>query len=357
MILRLVSLGMAVLVSITGTGCGSEEEPSVPRTQGRDVAPPTILASVIEARTVSVPLTVEVTGKVVARFQATLSSKVQGTVQELRVREGAAVSKGQTLVVLESRDLRADLAKAEAEVDNARTHLARMKGLFAKDSVARQEFDNARRAFKVAQAVRDAAQAQLSYTVIKAPFTSVITERLVEVGELASTGQPLLKIEDPGRLQLEATVGERDVKDVSKGDTITVVIDALEATPLEGKVVRVLPAGDPTTHTFLVKVALPPTPGLKSSMFGRMQLQKGVSRTILVPKAAVIERSQLTGLYVLGEDDRAYLRWIKVGRTLGNDLEVISGLNPGERLLADAAQGRDGARVEVIETTAQSSIP
>lgn len=355
MILRLIPLCIAVLVSTTG--CSEQKEPSAPGTQEKSISLPTIQASVIEARAVSVPLKVEVTGKVVAVFRATLSSKVQGTIQELRVREGAPVSKDQILVVLESRDLRADLARAEAEVENARTHLARMKGLFAKDSVAKQELDNAHRAFKVAQAGRDAAQAQLSYTVIRAPFDGVITDRLVEVGELASAGQPLLTIEDPGQLELEATVGEGDVKAVSKGDKISVVIDALDSKLLEGIIARVLPAGDPTTHTFLVKVALPPTPGLRSSMFGRMQLQKGVTQTILVPKAAVVERGQLTGLYVMGEDHRAYLRWIKVGRTLGSDLEVISGLNPGEYLLADAAQGRDGALVEIIETTAKSSIP
>ncbi|MER3423851.1 MAG: efflux RND transporter periplasmic adaptor subunit, partial [Nitrospiraceae bacterium] len=130
---------------------------------------------------------------------------VQGTVQGLRVREGDSVAKGQTLMVLDSRDLRADLARAEADLENARAHLARMEQLFAKDAVSKQDLDNAKRAFKVAEADKQAILAQLSYTVIRAPFNGVITEKKIEVGELASPGQPLLKMEDPKRLRLEAT--------------------------------------------------------------------------------------------------------------------------------------------------------
>lgn len=352
---RLPNYLLAAVLLSTAAGCPSRDEPVGTGEAG--ARGPVVRVSVVEARTVDVPLTVEVTGRVTAVFDATLSSKVPGIVRELHAREGAHVEKGEALVVLDSRELRASLARAEAEVENARTHLARMQRLFEEDSVARQELDDARRAFKVAQASREEAKARLSYTVTQAPFRGVIADRLVEVGELASPGQPLLRLEDPRRLQLEATVAERDVKAITEGERIPVIIDALDDEPLEGTVTRVLPSGDPATHTFLVKVALPQAPGLKSSMFGRMRLTRGVSQTILLPKAAVVERGQLTGVYVVGQGRRISLRWIKVGRTLQGRREVIAGLNPGELVLADAGQGKDGAQVEVVEVSPAPSVP
>jgi RND family efflux transporter MFP subunit len=273
------------------------------------------------------------------------------------VREGEMVRKGQTLVVLDSRDLRANLARAEAEYDNARTQLARMQRLYQEESVAKQELDNATRAYKVAEAGRRAAAVQLSYTVIKAPFDGLVTEKYIEVGELASPGRPLVKIEDPRRLRLEATVSEGDVKAVAVGDKVSVVIDALGDQPLTGTVAQVLPAGDPATHTFLVKVDLPPTAGAKSGMFGRMRLAKGVSQTLAVPQSALIERGQLTGVYVVGEDGIAHLRWVKVGRASGGYVEVLSGVNAGERIVTNAGLGVDGARVESAESVASPAKP
>jgi RND family efflux transporter MFP subunit len=198
----------------------------------------------------------------------------------------------------------------------------------------------------VAEAGKQAALAQLSYTVVTAPFDGVITEKKIEVGELASPGQVLLKIEDPRRLRLEATVAERDLKAVSRGDRLAVVIDALDARALSGTVAQVLPTGDPATHTFLVKIDLPPTPGLKSGMFGRVQLDTGSSETLVVPKAARVERGALTGVFVVGPDMIARLRWVKVGRSVGDGVEILSGLNPGERVLADGSKGSDSVRVQ-----------
>jgi RND family efflux transporter MFP subunit len=327
------------------------EEPAPPRAPA---VGPTVHAAVLEVRTAEVPIRIEVTGQVAAASQATLSSQIQAAVEDLPAREGAAVTKGQTLVVLDSRDLRAEAARAEAEVENARMHLERMERLFKEDSVAKQELDNATRAFKVAEAGKRAALAKLSYTVIKAPFDGVITERRVEVGELASPGQPLLKMEDPTHLRLEATVAERDIQAIVIGAMVPVVVDAVGPAPLQGTVSRIRPSGDPSTHTFLVKLDLPSAPGLKSGMFGRMQLDKGSATTITVPKAAVSERGELTGVYVVGVDGLAHLRWIKAGRTFRDSVEILSGLNVGERILADASKGVDGARVEAV--TAQPRV-
>jgi len=331
-------------------GCGSKEEPT---TTVVSAAPQkTIQAAVVEAQSTSVPIRVEVTGQVAPIFQATLSSRIQGTIDKLLVREGTKVSKGQLLIQLDSRDLQADLARANAEVDNAKAHLDRMNQLYAQDAVSKQEMENATRAYRVAEASRRAVEAQLSYTMVRAPFEGVITEKKVEAGELASPGQPLLKMEDPLHLRLEATVAEGDLKSVSRGDKIPVVIDALGGQALTGLVSQILPAGNPQTHTFMVKVDLPKTPGLKTGMFGRFQLDKGLTQTILVPSAAVVERGELSSLYVVGSDQTARLRWVKLGRRFEQQVEILSGLNIGERVLVDGSRGVDGAAVQIVEMVA-----
>jgi len=331
-------------------GCGSKEELT---TTVVSAAPQkTIQAAVVEIKSTSVPIRVEVTGQVAPIFQATLSSRIQGTIDKLLVREGSRVSKGQLLIQLDSRDLQADLARAHAEVENAKAHLDRMNQLYVQDAVSKQEMENATRTYRVAEASRRAVEAQLSYTMVRAPFEGVITEKKVEAGELASPGQPLLKMEDPLHLRLEATVAEGDLKSVSRGDKIPVVIDALGGQALTGLVSQILPAGDPQTHTFMVKVDLPKTPGLKTGMFGRFQLDKGLTQTILVPSAAVVERGELSSLYVVGSDQTARLRWVKLGRRFEQQVEILSGLNIGERVLVDGSRGVDGAAVQIVEMVA-----
>ena len=336
-------------------GCGSKEEPVTPVVSAASQT--AIQAAVVEIAPAQVPVRVEVTGQVTPIYQAVLSSRIQGTIDTLLVREGTRVTKGQTLLQLDNRDVQADLARAKAEEENARTQLARMNALLKDEAVSKQEVENASRAFKVAEANRKAVLAQLSYTVVKAPFDGVITEKKVEAGELASPGQPLLKMEDPLQLRLEATVAEGDLKAIAQGGRISVFIDALEAQALNGVVSQILPAGDPQTHTFIVKVDLPKTPGLKSGMFGRFQLDKGTSQTILVPASAVVERGELTSVFVVGTDRIARLRWIKAGRRFDQQREILSGVNAGERIMMDGTRGADGASVQILNPVAAPATP
>ena len=347
--------GVLIAAVLVLGGCGSKEEPVTPVASAASQT--AIQAAVVEIAPAQVPVRVEVTGQVTPIYQAVLSSRIQGTIDTLLVREGTRVTKGQTLLQLDNRDVQADLARAKAEEENARTQLARMNALLKDEAVSKQEVENASRAFKVAEANRKAVLAQLSYTVVKAPFDGVITEKRVEAGELASPGQPLLKMEDPLQLRLEATVAEGDLKAIAQGGRISVFIDALEAQALNGVVSQILPAGDPQTHTFIVKVDLPKTPGLKSGMFGRFQLDKGTSQTILVPASAVVERGELTSVFVVGTDRIARLRWIKAGRRFDQQREILSGVNAGERILMDGSRGADGASVQILNPVAAPATP
>jgi RND family efflux transporter MFP subunit len=342
------SLKAFLIATLLFYGCGQKDQTNVPPASASPQS--NIQAAVVEVKASQVPIRVEVTGQVETVYQATLSSRIQGTIESVRVLEGAQVKKGQTLIELDSRDLQAELERTVAEVENAKSHLARVKNLYEEDAVSKQEMENAARTLKVWEANRRAVLAQLSYTVIKAPFDGVITEKNVEAGELASPRQMLLKMEDPKRLRLQATVAESDLKAIARGDRIEVVIDALGGQALSGVISQILPAGDPQTHTFTVKIDLPPTSGLRTGMFGRLQLDKGLSRTIVVPSSAVIERGELTSVFVVDPDHVARMRWVRVGRRLSEQTEILSGINEGERVLLDASRGADGAIVQISET-------
>jgi RND family efflux transporter MFP subunit len=342
------SLKAFLIATLLFYGCGQKDQTNVPPASASPQS--NIQAAVVEVKASQVPIRVEVTGQVETVYQATLSSRIQGTIESVRVLEGAQVKKGQTLIELDSRDLQAELERTVAEVENAKSHLARVKNLYEEDAVSKQEMENAARTLKVWEANRRAVLAQLSYTVIKAPFDGVITEKNVEAGELASPRQMLLKMEDPKRLRLQATVAESDLKAIARGDRIEVVIDALGGQALSGVISQILPAGDPQTHTFTVKIDLPPTSGLRTGMFGRLQLDKGLSRTIVVPSSAVIERGELTSVFVVDPDHVARMRWVRVGRRLSEQTEILSGINEGERVLLDASRGADGATVQISET-------
>ena len=146
-------------------------------------------------------------------------------------------------------------------------------------------------------------------------------------------------------LRLEATVAESDLKAIHAGDRVPVLVDALGPEALRGTVALVLPTGDPATHTFLVKIDLPAARGLKIGMFGRLQFRQGSTRTLLIPRSAVVTRGELTGVFTVGADKTARLRFVKLGRARGDRVEVLSGLTAGEKLLADGAKGVDGASV------------
>lgn len=348
-------VAVPVLAGVLIAGCGASEESATVQTASESRK--MIRAEVIEVTQTTVPVIVEVTGQIAPVYQATLSSRIQGTIEKLLVREGMTVSKGQIVIQLDSRDLEADLARAVAELDNAKAQLDRMTQLYERDAVSKQEMEQAVRAYRVAEANRKAIEAQLNYALVKAPFDGVITEKLVEVGELASPGQPLLRMENTQQLRLEATVAEGDIKVLSPGEKIAVVIDALGGRVLAGTVARILPTGDPQTHTFTVKVDVPPTPGLKSGMFGRFQLEKGAHATILLPEAAVVERGQLASVFVVGPDNIARLRWVKTGRRFDKQVEVLSGINVGESVLREAALGVEGALVASAESSEKPRVP
>jgi RND family efflux transporter MFP subunit len=189
------------------------------------------------------------------------------------------------------------------------------------------------------------AEIALGDTRITAPATGVVVDRRVEPGDLAVPGQPLLVLEDPRAYRLEAEVGESTIGRVRVGQRVPVTLDALGRT-LEGRVAEIIPAADSASRTVTVKLELPADADLRSGLFGRARFVMGERQALTVPLSALVERGQLTGVYVVDPRSVARFRLVTAGERRAGRAEILSGLAAGERIAGDGTDRlSDGARV------------
>jgi RND family efflux transporter MFP subunit len=328
-------------------------------------APETVSnVSVIVAQTTTAPDWLEAVGTVRAAQTSQVASQMMGDIVEIRAHEGDRVQSGQVLVILNDAQPRsgtdqatAALNVAEKEVSAADSDFAlaeatlkRYQQLYEKKSVSPQEFDEVKARYQSAEARRDMARAgqaqanaglmqartSLGYTRIHAPFAGVVTEKKADAGTLASPGMPIFTIEDTRSYRLEVTVDESELRQVRLGQASPVTIDALGNVSVSGKVVQIVPAADPASRSFLVKVELPADARLRSGLFGRARFSRGERSALLIPRTSLVERGQLQGVYVLDANQIAGLRYVTLGVSAGEQIEVLSGLQNGEKLVAVA---------------------
>ena len=364
------------------SSCGREE----PQRSGAPAGTP-VPVHTVTAALADWPATYEATGTVRARTSATIASRVTGYVRQVTVQQGDRVTQGQTLVVLDTQDLETNyqraragvsevastipeaesgVAAAKANLDLAQVTLKRIADLAAKKSVSNQEFDEASARLKAAQANYDMARAKRiqlqsrmeqaeqerhaaditrAYGRMVAPFAGIVTAKSATAGDLATPGAPLLTIERQDGYRLEASVDESKVSGVRPGQNVRV---ALEATSCEvlARVSEVVPMVDAASRSYIVKVDLPSCAGLRSGMFGRAWFPLGVRKIIALPAAAVVDRGQLQSVFVV-EGETARTRLITTGERANGQVEILSGLNAGEKVVVPVSPGLgDGARVE-----------
>jgi RND family efflux transporter MFP subunit len=236
-----------------------------------------------------------------------------------------------------------DVSAADSDLGLAQTTLKRYQQLYERKSVSPQEFDEVKARYQSAEARRDVARAgqaqanaalaqartSLGYTRVRAPFAGVVTEKKADRGTLASPGMPIFTIEDTRSYRLEAQVDESDIRLVHVGQVAPAMIDSLGDTQLSGKIVQIVPAADPASRSFLVKVELPADTRLRSGLFGRAHFDRGERIALLIPRTSVVERGQLQGVYVLDANQIAGLRYVSLGKSAGEKVEVLSGLQDG----------------------------
>jgi RND family efflux transporter MFP subunit len=322
-------------------------------------------------------------GVVQARTTATITARIVATVREVRVSSGDRVRAGQTLVVLDGDDLAAgaraaraaalaadqgakaavaELRAAEAGLALARASHDRVAGLEAKRSATAQELDEATATLRSAEAraagasartlqatsvvesaraAGDQASTTESFTTITAPFDGLVTEKTVEPGNMASPGVPLLRLEDTRAFRLEVHVDESRIGQIRNGDHVPVLLGT-GTTSIGSRVIEVSRAVDADARAFLVKIALPDAPGIRSGEFGKARFAGMPRRALTIPASAIVRRGQLTSVFVV-DNGVARMRLVTVSGS-----EVLAGLAESEVVILSPPPGViDGRRVSV----------
>jgi RND family efflux transporter MFP subunit len=385
---HLTPIVAAFAVAMGTIACGGHTTPSA-----QQIPPVTVTTTQAEVR--EGPDLFEAGGTVRGRTSATLASRVMAPIREVLVQPGDRVRAGQPLVLLDDRDVAAvarqararstaaarglDAAHTEQEAAEAALVLARathgrLSSLLERKSATAQEFDQAvaalraaetrvtrvkvgieeaRAGLDVALAGRDAADVSASFTRIVAPFDGLVTEKLVEPGNLATPGTPLLRMEDPRAFKLDVRVDESRAAWVVRDTPVTVRLEGPSGpVDVSGRVFEVARAIDADSRAFLVTIALPAAEAIRPGTFARAYLPGPTRRVLRIPDTAIVRRGQLTSVFVV-DRGKARLRLVSIGISSSARTEVLAGLSDGETVVMTPPPAlRDGTPVTVRNSAA-----
>ena len=298
-------------------------------------------------------------GTVESANRGVLAARIDGRVGRLAVKVGDEVKAGQLLLTIDQNTVNDRLVEAQgskeaavARLDLAEKTYKRYEQLARAEAITPQEMDRiaaereqARQNLQSSSATVAQARTGVSYNRLSAPYAGTIAERLVESGSTVMPGTPLLVIERSGIPQARIAIPESLVGQIALGEELQLEIPALQRT-VTGTVTEIQPASDPATRSFTVKLQLPTDDSLAPGLFLRARRQAATGKALLIPLAALVQRGQLTGVYVV-EANILHFRLVKIGPQLGNKIEILSGLSAGETIVTGAVEkARSGARVE-----------
>lgn len=304
-------------------------------------------------------------GTIQAVNSANLSTRMMGFVTSMPVNIGDKVKKGQLLVAINNADLQAKLSQVNAGImeataafNNAEKDHNRYKNLFAENSASQKELDDMTAHYNMAKArlegakqMKNEVEAQFAYANIRAPFDGVITGKFIKDGDMANPGMPLVAMESPGNFEVMAVVPESEISKITSGTAVKVFVKSINKM-IPGTVTEVSTSAKNTGGQYVVKVALDKTKtSILSGMFVTVQFpleKQQQTDMILIPKEALVTKGQLYGIYTVSESNTALLRWLRLGKTFGDQVEVLSGLSANESYII-SAEGKlyNGAKVSI----------
>lgn len=349
-------IGLITLTFLTAS-CDSEDKKTV-----ADNSPAVaVIVKTVSEDTSSPFLTVS--GKIEAAKSANISTRMMGYVDKIYVKVGDKVRNGQLLLSVNNADVSAKLAQvnagiteAEAAFTNAEKDYKRFTTLFQENSASQKELDDITANYNMAQArlesakqMKNGVNAQMGYANIRAPFNGVVTNKFINAGDMASPGMSLLEVESPGKYQVLAMVPESEILEIKNDTEVGVQLKALSQT-IKGNVTEVSTSSKNTGGQYLVKVILDKTDAqILSGMYATVQFpiaRKSTSSAVMIPVNAIINNGQLTGVYTVSQSNTALLRWLRLGRTFGDKVEVLSGLSADEQYIV-SAEGKlfNGAKI------------
>lgn len=341
----LLYLIIPVLAAGALSGCHSDNE----HKSGSVGEPVNVSTTTVKQE--EVPVQIAFTGIVGSDHRVTLSTKMMGHVTAVPFDIGARVHKNDVVVRIQSDNLQAqkqqivaNRMEAVAALQNMKINYDRIKALYDESSATKKELDDITMQYKMAQAHIDAIDSKekelddmFKYAVLRAPMEGFVIQKNVEPGDMATPGQPLVVLEDADDLQVTATVPQDQIGQFSVGDSVNIRIDALDGKLLTGRILHINKAGDAMSGQFRIKIGFVGNPrtwsDVRSGMFAHVLWQAGKEQLITIPTNALVDRGQLTGVYVVADDGQAVLRWVRTGKAYGNRVEILAGLNPGDHLV------------------------
>lgn len=338
-------IALSLTLPLILAGCSGKEQAKTTQVEQRSVQAQVSLIQSMEATA-----TTATTGSVVALESVQVASRLMGYIRDIAVVEGQAVKVGQRLFTIDPLDIegaveqaRLGLKQADAAMMDAKADYDRFENLYKDEVVSRQQYEKMKLNHDIAvsraaqaKAGLGTAQGQMRYATVTSPINGVVTQKLANEGDIAAPGHPVLMLENPARLQVQTAVSDALYKSIRLGQEVMVEIDGQDK-PVAAKVARLSPAADPMTHTYSVKLDLA-APGLKSGAFARVLFATGKRSVLVVPQAAVLDRAGITGVFVVDAQGTAQYRMLRVGKAEAGLVEVLSGLNPGERVVTGNAQ-------------------
>ena len=336
------ALFMALATLFILSGCDEPVEPSalssLPQVEVR-----------VETLALSrAPVQIELSGTLQAVERATISARVAGQVVGLPVRVGAKVNKGALLVKLSAGEINARVRQAEVQLEQARRNLARESKLLEVNASTREMVRTLSERVQTSEAAFREAQTMLGYTEIKAPFSGTVTDKLVEVGDLAAPGVPLLKLENDTAFEVVIPVPEVQSQRLTLASRLPLSVPAA-GLELEAQVREISPTVDPASRTTQIKLLLPDAPGLRSGQFARVALLDSPSTTLLIQRTALRQSGQMKQVFVV-EEGQARMRLVRTGAKSDDRIEILSGLRVGDRVVLDPpATLRDGQPLVIAD--------
>jgi RND family efflux transporter MFP subunit len=343
-------LASAAMFILLTSGCKSEEH--TPTATNK-----TVNAQTVRAELSDIPVTDDAPGAVVAEQQIQVASRLMGYLREIAVHEGDAVKKGQLLFTIDPTDIeggvsqaRAGLAQAEAALIDARADYERFSTLYKEESIPKMQYDKVKLQYSIAQSQLNAAQAglntaesQLRYASVRSPINGIVVQKMSNAGDLSAPGRPILAIEDPAKLIVQTSVSEDTYSYLKKGGAASVEIS--EHT-LPGKIVRLVSAAEPMSHTHLVKLEVAGLNSYASGTFARVRFITGSRKGVTIPRSALVERAGISGVFVVDGDGVVQYRMVRLGKEQGDAVEIASGISAGETVVAsNTAEFESGDRL------------
>jgi len=321
----LVRLCLLSIAALGLTAC--EHESSKPLAS----APTVTVAKHVTITLQDIPVSYTTSGTITSDHRVSISSRLSGYIRDISVREGDRVKSGQVLLHIDSVHAKQALVQAKADLSNAKANMKRYTSLLKEGAVTSQRMDKVSLHYKVAQSQVAQAKHQLSYARIISPVSGVVVEKRMSQGDLASSGMPILTLEDPSNLLVKTYVSEQYIGQIHEGDSVSIAVPALQQ-QLKGVVRQVVQAADPVSHQFLVKISLPATANIHPGMYAQTSFHTGKRQALLLPEAALFSQAGMQAVYVLDDANIVHYRLIRIGKKVNGMLEVLSGLRDGEQI-------------------------